>query len=88
MRASARGLVSVTEKLQCGSPVQAIDAARTGFTSSGKPISSSWATVSSTRSSGTSVTTKFCWRVTRTSPPRSSASSATAISWSPVTRPT
>ena len=36
---SSRVFVSATEKLQCGSPVQAIAVARTRLTSSGKPIS-------------------------------------------------
>ena len=35
----SRVFVSATEKLQCGSPVQAIELPRTGLTSSGKPIS-------------------------------------------------
>ena len=83
----SRVFVSVTEKLQCGSPVQAIERPRRRLTSSGKPISASARDVSSTRASGTFVTTKFCWRVTRTSPPTRSARSATAIIWSPETRP-
>ena len=37
--------------------------------------------------SGTFATTKFCRRVSRTSPPTRSASSATAIIWSPEIRP-
>ena len=41
-----RGFVSVTEKLQCGSPVQAIERPRTGLTSSEKPIASSSAVAS------------------------------------------
>ena len=36
-----RVFVSATEKLQCGSPVQAIELPRTGLMSSGKPIASS-----------------------------------------------
>ena len=43
-----RVFVSATEKLQCGSPVQAIELPRTGLMSSGKPIRSSSATASST----------------------------------------
>ena len=39
------------------------------------------------RSFGTPVTMKFCWRVTRTSPPKRSARSAIAIIWSPETSP-
>src|SRR5438552_13931504 len=75
----SRDFVSVTEKLQCGSPVQAIEAARTWFTSSEKPISSSSVNAASTSASGTFARMKFCWRVMRTSPPRRSARSATAI---------
>src|SRR3954451_6919509 len=82
-----RCFVSPTEKLQCGSPVQPIEFAHTSFVSRGKPISPSRATTSSTRSLGTPVTTKFCWRVIRTSPPNDSTRSATAISCSPETSP-
>ena len=39
-----RVFVSVTAKLQCGSPVQASEVTRTRLTSSGKPISASAAT--------------------------------------------
>ena len=53
---SIRVFVSVTEKLQCGSPVQAIAVARRRLTSSGKPISASAARVASTSASGTFVT--------------------------------
>ena len=64
-----RVFVSATEKLQCGSPVQAIELPRTGLMSSGKPIRSSSADASSTDSFGMPVTMKFCWRVSRMSPP-------------------
>src|SRR5437763_3187106 len=76
-----RVFVSAAEQLQCGSPVQALALPRTGLTSSEKPISSIAATASGTRSFGTPVTTKFCWRVSRTSPPKRSARSAIAIIW-------
>ena len=42
----------------------------------------------STSCSGTPVTTRFCCRVTRTSPPVSRARSATATIWAPVSSPT
>ena len=68
-----RDFVSVTEKLQCGSPVQATASPRSVPASSGSPISASRRSTGAT--SATSVSTKFCWRVMRTSWP----SSASAI---------
>ena len=48
IRRPSRVFVSATEKLQCGSPVQAIASPRRRLTSSGKPISSSARVASST----------------------------------------
>ena len=86
MRPCRRVFVSATAKLQCGSPVQPIEFERSRFASTGKPISPS-ARRGARRPSATPVTTRFCWRVTRTSRPCVSASSATAIIWSPEIRP-
>ena len=55
--------------------------------SSGRPRAASPASASSTRTFGTPVTIRFCWRVSRMSPPNDSVRSATAISWSPDASP-
>ena len=84
-RSRSRSFVSPTEKLQCGSPVHAIEFAQISFVESGRPSSSSCASVAST--SVTPVTIRFCCRVRRMSPPKESTRSATAISWSPDREP-
>ena len=80
--APSRVFVSATAKLQCGSPVQPIESPRSEVASSGKPISRE-RRGDVVDASATPVRTKFCWRVTRTSRPCSSARSASASIWSP-----
>ena len=80
-------MVSVTAKLQWGSPVHAIAVARSGFASTGKPIAASAAVTSPTRASGTFARMAFCCFVNRTSAPASVARSAIARSWSACTIP-
>src|SRR4051812_4198473 len=82
-----RCFVSVTEKLQCGSPVQPTERPRTWLTASEKPMPSSSAMTPGTLSSGTLAMRKFCCRVMRTSAPARSTRSATAIIWSPEISP-
>ena len=82
-------LVSVTEKLQCGSPVQAIaraaEAVRRRAGSRSPPRRGD--APRRAAAVGTPARMKFCWRVMRMSPPNASARSATREHLVAVTRP-
>src|SRR5579864_1647401 len=84
-RTRRRSFVSPTEKLQCGSPVHAIEFAQTSFVVTARPSAASSSSVASTWE--TPVTMRFCCRVSLMSPPNDSTRSATAISWSPDESP-
>ena len=76
MSSSSRVFVSVTAKLQCGSPVHAIASAAQRVRVQLEADVRQPRRRSVDVAAGTPVRTRFCWRVTRTSPPSSAASSA------------
>ena len=83
-----RVFVSVTEKLQCGSPVQAIALPQTGFVSSGKPIAGELVRDAlGLRLGDADQDQVLLARDPDVARPTASARSAIAISWSPEISP-